>query len=187
MIALSTDFLLFKMASGESVPFSAEMVSVELMGDTAELFDADFVRHAASAVFHYFKRELGRQTVTVAEFAAALEKVLRGLKLAQPAAPPAPRRDAEAVARFDLSRLADESGQPCELLFFPRLRDELRQQLRQQPRVLHFRGLRPCVKQLMGTRRWTGGCRELEEDIVAFLRQCLTSELKQSDFSLVIE
>ncbi len=184
MIALSTDFLLFKMANGESVPCSAEMVSVELMGDTAQLFDADFVRHAAGAVFHYFKRELGRQTVTVAEFAAALEKVLRGLKLAQPTAP---RQDAEAVARFDLSRLTDESGQPCELLFFPRLRDELRQQLRQQPRVLHFRGLRPCVKQLMGTRRWTSGCRELEEDIVAFLRQCLTSEIKQPDFSLVIE
>ena len=78
MITLASDCLLFELASGESVPYSAEMVSVELEGDTAELFDAEFVRHAANAVFYYFKHELRRQTVSVGEFAGALEKLLRG-------------------------------------------------------------------------------------------------------------
>ena len=77
MISLAPDCMLFQLPSGESVPFSAEMVSIELMGDSSKLLDADFVRHASKAVFHYFRNELGRDTVTVAEFADALERVLR--------------------------------------------------------------------------------------------------------------
>src|SRR5258706_6494348 len=81
MIALASDCLLFRMANGESVPISVEMLSVELMGETTELFDSEFVRHSANAVFHYFKHELQRQTVSVGEFAGALERVLRGLAI----------------------------------------------------------------------------------------------------------
>ena len=181
MIALASDYILFQMAGGESIPFSAEMISIELMGDTAELFDAEFVRHAAHAVFHYFKRDLGRQTVSVGEFAEALEKVLRGFK------PPAQTPAMPRVSESDLSRLACESGQGCELFFFPSLRDELRRQLSQSPRVVRFRGLRGCVKQLVGARRWTPRCRSLEERIVEFLRQCLGAEARQSEFALVVE
>ena len=78
MITLAADCLLFELATGERIPYSADMVSVEMAGGTAELFDSEFVHHATKAVFHYFKHELGRQSVTVGEFAAALEKVLRG-------------------------------------------------------------------------------------------------------------
>src|SRR5215470_1653526 len=78
MITLASNCLLFEMTTGESIPFSAEMISVELSGDDAGMFDPEFVKHATNAVFHYFKSELNRQTITVAEFAGALEKVLRG-------------------------------------------------------------------------------------------------------------
>ena len=78
MIALASDYLLFELACGETVPFSAEDMSIEVCGDSAALFDSEFVRHAANAVFHYFKYELERQTVSVTEFAGALEKVLNG-------------------------------------------------------------------------------------------------------------
>ena len=61
MITLAADCLLVEMATGESIPFSADMACVELAGGTAELFDEEFVRHAARAVFHYFKHELGRR------------------------------------------------------------------------------------------------------------------------------
>src|SRR5882724_12791897 len=120
MIALASDYLLFRMANGESVPISVEMLSVELMGETTELFDSEFVRHAANAVFHYFKHELRRQTVTVGEFAGALEKVLRGFALTGQAA--ARTQCAPRVLESDLRRLACESGKGCELFFFPRLR-----------------------------------------------------------------
>ena len=159
------------------------MVSVELTGDTAEWFDSEFVHHAANAVFHYFKQALGRQTVTVGEFAGALEKVLRGFSTAAAAASPSET----GVAESDLSRLARESGEGCELFFFPRLRAELRRKMQQAPRVLRFRGLRSCVMQLAGARRWTHRCQTLEEQVVAYLRGCLTAEAGQTQLSLVVQ
>jgi hypothetical protein len=185
MIALASDCLLFRLSGGESIPFSAEMVSVELMGDAGGFFDTDFVRNAAHAVFHYFKHDLNRQSVSVAEFAEMLEEVLRGFK------PSAPTPNAQSapllpVVESDLARLANASGPACELFFFPSLRDELRRQLDQSPRLLRFHGLRGCVKQLAGTRRWTPRCRCLQDQIVEFLRQCLGAEPRK-DLALVVE
>ena len=185
MITLASDCLLFELASGESVPYSADMVSVELEDDTAELFDEEFVRHAANAVFHYFKHELGRQTVSVGEFAEALEKLLRGFAATARQSKGADLRP--RVLESDLHLLARELGQGCELLFFARLRAELQQHLQQSPRVLRFRGLRGCVKQLTGARRWGLRCQELEGAIVAYLRQCLSAASAPDEFSLMVE
>lgn len=188
MITLAADCLVFRLASGESIPFSVEMLSVDLMGETAQWFDPEFVRHAARAVFHYFKQDLDRQTVTVGEFAEALEKVLRGFRPSEPAA--AARPDAEpGVQEADLHGLAREaSAGGGELFFFPRLRDELRQRLRQSPRLLRFRGLRGCVKELVGVRRWDRRCRTLEEQIVLYLRHCLTADDgRPPELALVVE
>jgi hypothetical protein len=185
MISISSDCLLFKMATGESYPFSASMISVELSGSNAGWLDSEFVNHAAKAVFHYFKHDLGRLTVTVGEFAGALEKVLRGFALTSQASdPPEP---VTRILESDLRRLAGESGHGWELFFFPRLRDELRLQLQQKPRVLRFRGLRGCVKQLVGTRRWTQRCRRLEDQIVTYLRECLQADSTAREFSLVVD
>lgn len=184
MIALVTDCLLFELANGESFPLSAEMISVELSGDDAGLFDPEFVKHATNAVFHYFKHELARQTITVGEFAGALEKVLRGFEFR--VTPPEPAPDPR-VLESDLRRLAAESGDGCELIFFRRLRDELRHQLAQAPRLVRFRGLRGCVKQLVGARRWCPRCRRLHDQIVAYLRHCLSAEAAQRECSLLVE
>jgi len=185
MITLAADCLLVEMATGETIPYSADMVAVELEGDTAEQFDSEFVRHAANAVFHYFKHELGRQTVSLGEFAGALEKVLCGFTaMAQVSAETNSRPQ---MLEFDLHRLADESGPGSELFFFPRLRAELQRHLQQAPRVLRFRGLRGCVKQLAGARRWSLRCQSLEGEIVAYLRQCLSVESASEEFALVVE
>jgi hypothetical protein len=184
MIALASDCLVFRLASGESVAVSAEMLSVELMGSTIELFDPEFVRHAAHAVFHYFQQDQGRETVTVGEFTEALEKVLRGLK---PSNLKVGAVGSRTVSELDLARLARESGEGCELFFFPRLRDELRQHLGRSPRMLRFHGLRGCVKELVGARRWTLRCQALEERIVEFLRECLGAESKKGELALVVE
>ena len=185
MITLAQDCLLFEMSGGESIPFSAEMVTVEIVGAQGSAWDEDFVRQAAKAVFHYFKQEMGRQTVTVGEFTSALEKVLHGLNLRnglllgpEPAAEP---------AGGDLGQLARESGFSGELSFFPRLREELRRQVRCGLRVVRFQGLRECVKHLVGTGRWTGQCRSLEEQIVEYLRGCLSAETSTPDRAMLVE
>jgi hypothetical protein len=91
------------------------------------------------------------------------------------------------VLEYDLCRLALESGPGRELLFFPRLRAELQRHLRQGPQVLRFRGLRGCVKQLAGARRWSRRCETLEGEIVTYLRQCLSAEPAPVDIALVLE
>ena len=185
MIALASDCLVFQLASGENIPFSAEMISVELMGEAACKFDPEFVKHAAASVFHHFKHDLGRQTISVAEFAGALEDVLRGFGCTV-----CPVGDQPASVKRkggDLKRLARDSGVGCELVFFPRLRDAVRVQLRRSPQLVRFHGLRGCVKQLTGAQRWGPRCESLSEQILEYLRQCLTAEIRDIRCDLVVE
>lgn len=185
MIALRSDCLLFQLTNGESVPCSAEMISVEIVGGVDGLLNSEVLRHAAASVFHYFKNELCRETVTVGEFTGALEKVLHNLGFTIRAG--ALESCSQEILESDLCLIARESCNGLELFFFPRLRDELRAQLRQSPRVLRFRGLRGCVKQLAGARRWSVRCEQLRDQIVEYLRQCLTAEPEQNDCALVVE
>ncbi len=184
MIAMRSDCLLFQLANGESVPCSAEMICIEVMSGSVNLIDPEMLRHAAASVFFYFKTELARESVTVGEFAAALENVLRTLGLAIRAA------DTDAASEIsisDLRRLTAESNEIMELSFYPRLREELRWQLRQSPRILRFRGLRGCIKQLAGARRWSARCDRTQEQIVEYLRSCLTAEPEPAKCALVVE
>jgi hypothetical protein len=185
MIALSSDHLIFQLTNGESVPCSAEMITVEIAGNSDGLIDAEMLRHASASVFHYFKVELERESVTVGEFALALEKVLRGFGLTLYADEPPPL--VKPILEADLRHIARESADSLELFFFPRLRDQLRAQLRQSPQVLRFRGLRGCVKQLAGARRWSARCEKMQEQVVEYLRGCLTAEPEQNECALVVE
>jgi hypothetical protein len=184
MIALQSDHLIFQLTNGESVPCSAEMITIEIVGNSEGLLDPVTLRHAAASVFHYFKNELERESVTVGEFAIALEKALHGLGLTLFADK---SEDNQQALEADLAHLARESAGSLELFFFPRLRHELRAQLRQSPRVLRFRGLRGCVKQLAGAQRWSPRCEKMQEQIVGYLRECLTAEPEQKDCALVVE
>ena len=182
MIALRHDCLLFELKNGERVPCSAEMIFVEIVGGADSQLEPDLLRHAAASVFHYFKVEQERESVTVGEFSLALEKVLHHLGYTIHA----DRPDAE-IRDTDLARLIREAGGSLELFFFPRLRDELRVQLRLSPRVVRFRGLRGCVKQIAGARRWSFRCEQLQDQIVEFLRQCMDSETEKPGCALVVE
>src|SRR6185312_2357381 len=174
MIALHSDFLMFQLANGESVPCSADMIAIEVHGNSSGLLDQEMLRHAAASVFHYFKEELARESVTVGEFAGALEKVLRGFGLTIRAG--GPESQSLDILEADLRLIARESGENFELFFFPKLRDALRNQLQHSPRMLRFRGLRGCVKQLAGARRWSNRCEKVQEQIVEYLRGCLSAE-----------
>jgi hypothetical protein len=185
MIALRNDCLLFQLNNGESIPCSADMIAVEIVGEANGYLEPETLRHAAASVFHYFKIELQREAVTIGEFSLALEKALHHLGYSIHA------HDSTGTAaelpEADLAVLATEAGGSLELLFFPRLRDELRIRLRRSPRVVRFRGLRGCVKQLAGARRWSNRCDQLQQQIVGYLRGCLTAEPEQNRCALVVE
>ena len=123
--------------------------------------------------------------MTVGEFAGALEKVLRGFGLEIRTG--AIQSEVPGVIETDLGLFAQEFGENVELFFYPRLRDELRFQLRHTPRLLRFRGLRGCAKQLAGARRWSHRCEKIQEQIVEYLRGCLSADKEQNDCALVVE
>lgn len=194
MILLRPDCLVFKTLAGENIPCSAHAVTVEVLGDAGEFVEKDTVENAALAVLHYFKKELCKETVTVAEFTDALEKVLQNLGLdvktdsasiLSPAVV-APKTAPARVCEADLSQIASESTDGGELHFFLRLRDTLRRQLDGSPVLLRYRGLRPCVKQLAGAKRWNHQCRHLQDQIVDYLRTCLRHEESGRGCGLVV-
>lgn len=184
MMNLNPDYLVFQTASGEKIPCSAELVTIELMGDALEIVDPEVIRNASAAVLHYFKMELKRHSVSVGEFSIALERVLRGFGLnikSSQAEEPTMR-----VAEADLSVLASTAGKGFELSFFPTLREEMRRKIEEAPHVVRFRGLHDCVKQLMGAQRWSQRCDILSDQIVEYLRTCLSNESKKETCALVV-
>jgi len=199
VIRLHTDCLVFDPAA-DLIPCSAEQVVIELAGAAPPLMDPELVRQAAIGVLDYFRRELRRDFVSVGEFCEALAAVLRGFGLevgaqsvaealaeaAQAAGGQGLCVGAEPGGAVDLRRLACESGKAFELAFFPRLRAELERQLSRCPRLLRFTGLRSCVKQLAGARRWSFRCEELSDQIVDYLRVCLRENKQVSNCAMVV-
>jgi hypothetical protein len=206
MIQLREDCLWLKGDDGEIIPCSVEQITLEIIDGVKGKLDPEVLRHAAAAVLHYFKVELARESVTVTEFAEAMSRVLAGFGLAfevaevqsSKAGPPdatAPEAepttvgelaDSEIVVReiqiqsADLRELAQLSGKLGELEFFPRLHDALRKGLEAGPEVVEFSHLRCAVKQLLGRKHWTNGCRELESRIVEALRTWLSEERRRA-------
>jgi hypothetical protein len=184
MIEFHADALWFQTPEGASIPRSVETVALELCDDAGCRLDPELVGHAAQAVLHYFKEDLGRNQVSVGEFARTLATVLRAL-----GSPLERRTETSAGDRppeTDLRRLACEAGGGFELVFFSRLRQELREILAHSPALVRFRGLRGCVKQLAGARRWNPRCQRINDQIVDYLRQCLSAEGPSQTCSLFI-
>lgn len=183
MIHLRSDCLVFEMSNGEKIPCSAASVTIELMGNAAELVDREVVQNAAAAVLYYFQNDLHRTTVTVSEFTEALETALRGLGLNVSCDT---SKQAARAINADLFRIATESGKSFELGFFARLREEVRKELHQAPQLIRFSGLRRCVKQLAGARRWCPRCERLSDHIVDYLRGCVSSENPEKPCGMLV-
>ena len=187
MIQLHHDYLMFETTSGELIPCSAEVVAVEMVGEYVSQVHPELLQHAAAAVLHYFKHDLGRCQVTVQEFSSALERVLKTFGFRIESDGPAPVAAASpALEALDLPQLAHEAGGAFELAFFPRIREQLHRRLDHGRETVAFRGLRTCVKQLLGRKRWSPLCEVLSDQIVDYLRECLSSERSTASCKLVI-
>ena len=184
MIQLRPDYLHIQSDTGEMLPCSAEKVSVELLGEACYQLDPVMVQHAAEAVLHYFRHDMGRETVSVAEFSEALEKALRGMGVSVQSATTTATDG--PVSELDLRAMA-EGADLMELAFFKNLHLALDNQLASTPRVIRFTGLRASVKCLRGAKRWNLACQQLNDQIVIYLRRCWEEEGSAHKTTLVIQ
>jgi hypothetical protein len=118
----------------------------------------------------------------VAEFSNALERALKcfGYEVTTTAL-----ENGRAPVGTDLRELA-AAADDFELCFFQRLRDEFLRQTKDEAEVVRFWGLRGCVKQILGAKRWCQRCELFSDQIVAFLRNCLSIEGGSPARSLVV-
>lgn len=183
MIQLHRDYLLLQTTTGDFIPCAPEIFSIQLIDSFGSNVDPEMVRNAAAAVLHYFKYDLGRESISVAEFANALEQVLKsvGLKLGS-----AGKSSSEAIEVTDLRSVACHTASGFELAFFVHLREEVKARLASSPKVLRFQGLRSCVKALLGAKRWSHRCQALNDQIVDYLRDCLETEAPRTPCGLVV-
>lgn len=197
MIALRDEFLLVAQEGGQYLPCSVEHLTFELAGSAAKQVDPEWMRQAAAGVLHYFKEELGKSHVTVAEFTAALSKVFQGLGLTaevqsvEPAATQAAGGAAateatRSVWRGDLRAIAVESGKLGELAFQQALLSQLAAALEAGPQTVEFSGLRGCVKLITGRKIWCPECRRWSAWIVDLLRLWLSEKAADRHVSLVV-
>lgn len=185
MILLGSEYLVFELASGERVPCSAESIVGELVGGDPPLGDAEILEQTVRAVFHYFRHDLARDSVTLDEFTRTLEMALRALahdREGQPVPPPAAPQCGPAQDLVMLARAAADT----ELFFFAELRRAVQTQLRRSPAWVRFHGLRACVKRLLGVRRWCPRCEALRDRIVEYLRACVSAHAT-GDCLLVVD
>jgi hypothetical protein len=207
MIALRDDFLLVAQEGGHYIPCSVEHLTFELAGSAAHQVDPEWMKQAAAGVLHYFKDELGKSHVTVAEFATALSKVFQGLGLTAdvtainppptetaseaPAVPDAPTCETPGAApgqvwRGDLRAIAVASVTLGELAFQQALLGQLAAALESGPQTVEFSGLRGCVKMITGRKHWCPECRRWSAWIVDLLRSWLSEKASNRHVSLVV-
>lgn len=185
MIQLRSDCLVFETAAGECIPCSAEELTIELIGSGAKAVTPELIHNAAAALLHYFKNDLGREKVSIVEFTSELVNVLRrlGFEVLESAAI---NENSGNIVELDLCGLAGTAEEGMEILFFTRLRAEIRRTCGEQLSRVRFVGLRPCVKKLSGARRWNGRCQALRDQIVDYLRHCLSVDVQSSRCELII-
>jgi hypothetical protein len=175
-----SDFLAYNVSDNEGQLYSPGQAAAKLLGDAAAQLPPEILEEAASAVLYYFKKELQRDAISVGEFAGALEEVLQKLGVNWKWSAPLP-------ATTDLRLLATEAGKGCELFFFPQLQRDLRKQIDAGRGLVRFVGLRNCVKLMLGARRWTPACQQLNDQIVGFLRANFASAAPPAGCKMLIE
>jgi hypothetical protein len=185
LIQLGEEILLLQLPSGEMVPCSVHSLSVEIQQQSPWIMEADVLESMVIAIWHYFKKDLRRKSVLMSEFVAALRRVVWGLGLSQSATPP--EGSVVQVCECDLNEWVSQVDMPMELDLYPRLRREVKSRLATAPRLLRIRGLKSVAKHYAGSPRWNARCRKVQDQILAYLRDCLRCEGGSETCPMVVE
>ncbi len=170
MIQAQSDIAWVRFDDGHLAPFDERRLALSIQNTAARLGDADWwlAESIAAAVHAYAVKCRSDAIIPSKEIADIVVTVLSmlGFKELSQAYAKKKRR-----AEIRLGDLAGHVGTAFELEFFRQLDHALHAAADQRLSVLEVVGLRTCVMQLRGARRWTEGCRRSAEEIVEYVRE----------------
>jgi hypothetical protein len=170
MIQPLEDIVWVKFDDGRLAPFDEQRLalSIQSVAERAGHSDWWLAESVAAAVHAYAVKCRSDHVIPSSEIVEIVVAVLATLgfqKISQAYA------GHERSAAIHLNDLAARMGGAFELEFFRQLDHELKAASDHRLSVMEVDGLRACVMQLRGARRWNSGCRKLAEEIVGYVRE----------------
>jgi ATP cone domain len=159
-----------KFDDGHLAPFDERRLALSIQSVAERLGDSDWwLAESIAAAVHAFAVKCHSNSIIASkEIADVVVSVLSMLGFKELAQAYTNQRRRAAI---HLGDLAGRVGTAFELEFFRQLDHALVAAADQRLSLLEVDGLRTCVMQLCGARRWTAGCRRFAEDIVEYVRE----------------
>ena len=169
MIQLRENICWVRAADGRALPFDGARLVRSIRRAAITAGHADWWPGEAigEAVFLAIQEYFPRQTIAAAELAGVVIQMLTMVGFAD-IARAYQRRHQYTEIRLD--QMTAVASAATELGFFQQLDAALQVAARAELASVYVRGLRSCVMQLRGARRWSVSCRRLAEDIVSHVR-----------------
>lgn len=170
MIQLHDDIAWVKFADGRLVPFDEHRLALSIQKVAESIGDSDWwlAESIAAAVHVYAVKSRSDGVIPSGEIAEIVATVLSTLGYERISEAYSGCTDRVAI---HLNELAGRRSAAFELEFFQRLDRALGAAANRRLLVIEVDGLRACVMQLRGARRWTAGCRRFAEDLVDYVRE----------------
>jgi len=170
MIRMCDDVAWVKLADGRLAPFDEHRlaVSIHQVAESNGMTDWWLAESIAAAVHMYTVHSRSDGIIESSEIVEIVAEVLATLGYKKVSEAYGLGMDRIAI---DLHELTGRTDAALELEFFQRLDHALGAAASPQFLVMEVNGLRACVMQLRGVRRWSPGCRRLAEEIVEHVRE----------------
>lgn len=167
MIALPTEFPFIRVSRGNLAKCEPSWLQETLRrAASAADMPAWLAEDVSKGVEAYLRHHYPGTVIEMSELFERIRSTLASLGLEDLAAHIA---EIPPPVKISLSHLARRAGPGYELAFFQLLKDQVRSAADGGTRYLLCYGLRPCVKRLATTEKWSPRCRRLEAEIKAFL------------------
>lgn len=168
MIQLREDVAWVREADGRLTPFDVTRLAASIHGAVATADPAEHLlsESVAAAIYRYIQDVCRERTIAASEITELVGAVLAMLGLDEVARAYEQRGE---WAEIQLDQLTGPTD--FELGFYRRLDTELSAVVTDDRERVMLRGLRACVMQLHGARRWGESCRVLADEIVGFIRE----------------
>jgi hypothetical protein len=184
MIQVQPDCFWIQTEKGDLIPCSPDSIAIEILGNETPLLDPEVVKQAVHAILYYYQNDLGRNSITIAEFTQSLEEALKSVEGISKK--PILETEDKIILQMDIAGLAERANSGFELLFFNELRQVMTEKLASKPHIVQCVRLREGIKMILHQNHWNHKCQQLSDQVVAYLRSLLKTHPDRPSCALII-